>query len=255
MSKEELDNLVKIGQLKAEPGTQVEFDGLVDSARKRLADARNEKLSFESRFDLAYNAAHAFALAALRRHNYRSGNRYVVFQVLPHTLGLDTIIWRVLAKCHDRRNLAEYEGHFEVDEQLLNDLIDCTTRLEAAGQPVERKQGLGSAVIFRSLAGGDIDAYVDYSGTLWTNVLGRSDVMPREAMLEALTTALRERYGVTVLGALGFENAYARRQIRYRAATVGRNDGDIPEPGFCTRHHHVRDHASGIEHEFKDCDV
>jgi hypothetical protein len=132
MSKEELDNLVKIGQLKAEPGTQVEFDGLVDSARKRLADARNEKLSFESRFDLAYNAAHAFALAALRRHNYRSGNRYVVFQVLPHTLGLDAIIWRVLAKCHDRRNLAEYEGHFEVDEQLLNDLIDCTTRLEAA---------------------------------------------------------------------------------------------------------------------------
>jgi hypothetical protein len=132
MSKEELDNLVKIGQLKAEPGTQAEFDGLVDSARKRLADARNEKLSFESRFDLAYNAAHAFALAALRRHHYRSGNRYVVFQVLPHTLGLDARIWRVLAKCHDRRNLAEYEGHFEVDEQLLNDLIDCTTRLEEA---------------------------------------------------------------------------------------------------------------------------
>jgi len=132
MSNGELDNLVKIGQLKAEPGTQVEFDGLVDSARKRLADARNEKLSFESRFDLAYNAAHAFALAALRRHNYRSGNRYVVFQVLPHTLGLDAAIWRVLAKCHNQRNLAEYEGHFEVDEQLLIDLINCTTRLEAA---------------------------------------------------------------------------------------------------------------------------
>jgi len=45
-------------------------------------------------------------------------------------------------------------------------------RLEAAGQRVERKQGLGSAIIFRSLAGGDIDAYVDYSGTLWANVLG-----------------------------------------------------------------------------------
>jgi hypothetical protein len=132
MSKPELENLAKIGQFKAEPGTQAEFNGLVDSARKRLADARNEKLSFESRFDLAYNAAHAFALAALRRHNYRSGNRYVVFQVLPHTLGLDARIWRVLAKCHDRRNLAEYEGHFEVDERLLTDLIECTARLEAA---------------------------------------------------------------------------------------------------------------------------
>jgi hypothetical protein len=129
MSKQELENLAKIGQLKAEPGTRAEFDGLVASARKRLADAHNQNLSFESRFDLAYNAAHAFALAALRRHDYRSKNRYVVFQVLPHTLGLDASIWRVLAKCHDQRNLAEYEGHSEIDERLLTDLINCTTRL------------------------------------------------------------------------------------------------------------------------------
>jgi hypothetical protein len=38
----------------------------------------------------------------------------------------------VLAKCHDQRNLAEYEGHSEVDPQLLSDLISCTTKLEAA---------------------------------------------------------------------------------------------------------------------------
>jgi hypothetical protein len=132
MSKQELDNLAKIGQLKVEPGTPAEFDGLVGSARKRLADARNESLSSESRFDLAYNAAHAFALAALRRHGYRSENRYVVFQALPHTLGLDASIWRVLAKSHDLRNLAEYEGRSEVDERLLKDLIDCTIQLEAA---------------------------------------------------------------------------------------------------------------------------
>jgi hypothetical protein len=130
VSKEELANLARIGRLKAEPGTRLEFGGLVDSARKRLADARNAKLSFESRFDLAYNAAHAFALAALRRQNYRAGNRYIVFQVLPHTLGVDTVTWRTLSKCHDRRNLAEYEGHFEVDEQLLSDLIACTMQLE-----------------------------------------------------------------------------------------------------------------------------
>jgi hypothetical protein len=92
MRKQEFDNLVKIGLLKAEPGTPAEFDGLVDSARKRLADARNETLSSESRFDLAYNAAHAFALAALRRNHYRPENRYVVFQVLPYTLGLDATI-------------------------------------------------------------------------------------------------------------------------------------------------------------------
>jgi len=93
-------------------------------------------------------------------------------------------------------------------------------RLETAGHAIERKQGLGSAVIFRALAGNDIDAYVDYSGTLWTNVLGRHDTPSRDAMLDELTTALRERYGVGVLGALGFENAYALAMRPARAAAA-----------------------------------
>jgi hypothetical protein len=54
----------------------------------RLTDAVNVSLAPESRFDLAYNAAHALALAALRRLGYRSENRYLVFQTLPHTAGL-----------------------------------------------------------------------------------------------------------------------------------------------------------------------
>jgi hypothetical protein len=87
MSTEELANLARTGQLKAEPGRRAECDGMVNSARRRLADARNTNLSLESRFDLAYNAAHAFALAALRWHGYRSEKRYLVFQVLAHTLG------------------------------------------------------------------------------------------------------------------------------------------------------------------------
>ena len=91
-------------------------------------------------------------------------------------------------------------------------------RLEATGRDVERKQGLGSAVIFRALAGGDIDAYVDYSGTLWTNVLGRHDTPSRDAMLDELAAVMRNRYGVTVLGALGFENAYALAMRPARAA-------------------------------------
>lgn len=77
----------------------------------------------EGRFDLAYNAAHALALAALRYRGYRSDNRYVVFQALPHTLGLPTETWRVLAKCHERRNLAEYEGVLDVDQRLYADLM------------------------------------------------------------------------------------------------------------------------------------
>ena len=95
------------------------------------------------------------------------------------------------------------------------------SRIEAGGERVRRKEGLGSAVIFRALAGSEIDAYVDYSGTLWTNVMERKDIPPRAVMLEELTRLMRERYGVTVLGSLGFENAYALAMRADRAAALG----------------------------------
>jgi len=129
MNLPQLDNLVTIGHLKREPKNQLEFDGLLRSAKLRLDDAIKESLSIESRFDLAYNAAHSLALAALRWRGYRAINRYLVFQVLPHTTGLGSDVWRVLDKCHQRRNLAEYEGSFDIEEQLLIDLLNATTTL------------------------------------------------------------------------------------------------------------------------------
>ena len=96
-----------------------------------MADVGSEGLSYDSRFDLAYNAAHALALYALRRLGYRSDNRYLVFQTLAHTAGVQSETWRVLAKAHERRNLAEYEGHLEHDEQLLTGLISAAMRLSA----------------------------------------------------------------------------------------------------------------------------
>lgn len=130
MTSPELENLVRIGKLKREPGAQTEIDGLLRSGRARLTDAKNRGLALESRFDLGYNAAHA--LAALRWRGYRSDNRYLVFQALPHTLGLGAETWRVLAKCHERRNAAEYEGYLEVDERLLADLIAAADAVLAA---------------------------------------------------------------------------------------------------------------------------
>lgn len=123
MTSSQLDNPVRIGQLKVEPPAQAEFDGLVRSGKVRLTDAENPALSLESRFDLAYNAAHALSLAALRWHGYRSESRYHVFQCLPHTLGLQNTQWRVLDQAHRKRNLAEYEGDLDVDEALVDALI------------------------------------------------------------------------------------------------------------------------------------
>ena len=126
MTLENLDNLVKIKQLKAEPPAQNEFDGMVNSAKRRLRDSQVESLSEDSQFSLAYGAAHSLALAAMRWHGYRSDNRYLVFQCLPFTLGMEPAQWRLLSLCHKRRNLAEYEGHLDVEEKLVAELIDIT---------------------------------------------------------------------------------------------------------------------------------
>ena len=108
----ELENLVRIGQLKPEPRQVAEFKRLLEMARTRLADAQLDRVSQEGRFTSAYNAAHAAALAALRWHGYRSENRYTVFQCLAHTVAWPASRWRVLDAAHQKRNLAEYEGFF-----------------------------------------------------------------------------------------------------------------------------------------------
>jgi hypothetical protein len=114
--------------LAAEPPDAKEFAGLERSGLDRLQDAANKSNSLAGRFDLAYNAAHALSLAALRYHGFRPSHRYIVFQVLPHTLGLGPDVWRVLSKCHDIRNLGEYEGDLNIDERIVEDLIDaCRT--------------------------------------------------------------------------------------------------------------------------------
>lgn len=126
------ENLAGPGKpLRAELPDAKEFAGLQRSAMARLNDAQNATLSVESRFDLAYNATHALCLAALRWHGYRSTNRYIVFQLLPHTLSLGPEVWRVLAKCHDIRNLGEYEGDLNVDERITTDLIAACLKVAA----------------------------------------------------------------------------------------------------------------------------
>jgi hypothetical protein len=130
MTLERLENLVNVNHLKKEPPDQVEFDGMVSSAKRRLDDAQVEGLSEESQFTLAYSAAHALALAAMRWHGYRSDNRYLVFQCLEQTVGLENSKWRVLDKCHQQRNLVEYEGVLDITPQLLAELIEITQELQ-----------------------------------------------------------------------------------------------------------------------------
>jgi osmoprotectant transport system permease protein len=105
------------------------------------------------------------------------------------------------------------------EQYILADLI--ADRLERGGASVLRKEDLGSTFAYDGLKAGEIDTYVDYSGTLWANILKRTDNPGRQAVLTQLTAALKRRDGVIVLGSLGFENAYTLAMRREEADKLG----------------------------------
>ncbi len=129
-----LDNLCGPGMdLAREAPDEQEYAGLIEDGLKKLNDSRNPDLFLGSRFDLAYNAAFSLSLAALRRLGYRPVNkRFIVFQVLPHTLSLGPEVWRVLDNCHNLRNKNVYHGVVNIDDRLVEDLIDAC--LKVAGK-------------------------------------------------------------------------------------------------------------------------
>lgn len=129
MAIRQLENLVKTGDMQAEPFAQDEFDGLLEAARYKLTDASNSSNSLIGRTSLAYDACHSLALAALRKQGYRSESRYQVFQALIHTSKLTAVDVRILDDAHRKRNNAEYTGRPDTSEATVASLIDIGKRL------------------------------------------------------------------------------------------------------------------------------
>ncbi len=138
MAAEALANLARIGQLKVEARNPAEVLRMLKLAKTRLADAQLANVSVDGRFASSYGAGHAAALAALRWHGYRSENRFMVFQCLPHTLGWPAHRWRVLDAAHQKRNLAEYEGYLDIEESLVLELIVLVHDLIADAERLTR---------------------------------------------------------------------------------------------------------------------
>jgi osmoprotectant transport system permease protein len=105
------------------------------------------------------------------------------------------------------------------EQYVLAALIE--QRLRDSGLAAHSRDGLGSAVIFEALRAGEIDAYVDYSGTIWTNQMHRSGVKPRAELLAEMKAWLAREGGIVLLGGLGFENAYALAMPKAKAAALG----------------------------------
>ena len=94
-------------------------------------------------------------------------------------------------------------------------------RLRDAGHSATMREGLGSSVIFNALGAGEIDVYVDYSGTIWANQMHRNDVKPRDEVLTEMAGWLDREHRIKLIGELGFENAYALAMPRSRAEALG----------------------------------
>jgi hypothetical protein len=127
-----LENLARAKQLNAEPPSAEQIGRLLASAETQLRDSRNTSLGAPSRFMLAYNAAHALALAALRAAGYRpssAGHRKIIFQVLDATADAPPGLWRALDRYHDRRNASEYEGAPPATTVEAEDMVKLTTEL------------------------------------------------------------------------------------------------------------------------------
>jgi hypothetical protein len=128
-----LENLARAKQLNAEPPDEREIANLLAAADGFLRDAQRPDNSVNSRFSLAYNAAHSLALAALRSAGFRpssSGHRRILFQTLEFTAGASQELWLALAQHHDRRNKIEYEGNVPSGTEA-KDLIELVSELQA----------------------------------------------------------------------------------------------------------------------------
>jgi osmoprotectant transport system permease protein len=105
------------------------------------------------------------------------------------------------------------------EQYILAALIE--QRLQDHALSAARRESLGSTIVFNALAASEIDVYVDYSGTVWTNFMKRSDSKPRNEMLDEIAQWCERQHGIRMLGSLGFENAYALAMTRKRAAELG----------------------------------
>ena len=120
-------------------------------------------------------------------------------------IGIAAALWAQFGdRGEDDRVLIGAKGFSE--QYILARLIG--QRLEDAGYEVEYRDGLGSAVAHSAVASSDIDILVDYTGTIWTNQMKRSDNPPRDQMLAEIERWESETSGTLVIGRMGFENAY-----------------------------------------------
>ena len=89
--------------------------------------------------------------------------------------------------------------------ELLAQHIETRT-----GIPVERKTNLGGTLlVHKALLAGDLDLYVEYTGTALTAVLNESPSGDSSALYQRVKQQYAQRFHLEVTEPLGFENTFA----------------------------------------------
>lgn len=114
------------------------------------------------------------------------------------------------------------------EQYVLAEIVERVAE-SVSGIEVRRMPSLGSTVAFDGLVAGELDVYIDYTGTIWSTVLGREAIgADREAVLQEVEQRLRTEFGVTLLARLGFENTYALALQESRARSLAvQSIGDL----------------------------
>jgi len=109
-------------------------------------------------------------------------------------------------------------GKAFTEQYILAGLL--AAKLEDAGFRVEQRLGLGSDVVFEATRTGNVDVYVEYSGTIWASYMNREENPGRDTIRAEVLNYV-EQQGMVSLGLTGFQNRYALAMRRDRAAELG----------------------------------
>ena len=129
-----LENLIGKG-LQREPASAEEVRRFLAKITTRLADAQNDAISLDSRFDLAYEALLQIGLVALRANNLRpdsrGGHHILALQTLNTSIGYPREKLRLLDEYRRQRATGLYDGSFVPTQAEFNELLTTVLELMA----------------------------------------------------------------------------------------------------------------------------
>ena len=179
---------------------------------------RNKKLGVISLAVLAGIAVFGIAPFFAESMGGREGGRATVDPESGKPIGLE----------HTRTITVGSKGFTE--QYVLSDFLEQA--LEAKGADVDARPNMGSTILFEALQSGEVDLCIDYSGTIWSAIMKREEILGRWEMLFEIANYLKVNYGVVTVGPMGFENAYCLAMRRDKAEKLGiRSIADLATRG------------------------